>query len=327
MSDSVPEYKDADKLTVTMRNELMRGRVKMDLIERRLIYIALSLATKNEDSFGKINFSVAEYADLVKRLSGKNTYQDGQNTLEQIKEGCRRLMLRVVEIETGDKWETFHWIYSASCDKKTRIVTIEFHEDMRPFLLWLAEELSGSTRFLLKYALPLSSTYSQKLYEYFRSMVDFRVNRKIVRKYSLVEFREIAAIGNSYPLYANLKARVLTPAIKDINEKTDISITFMEIYDSKRVGGLKFGVAIKDETLAWAAYTVYKKPELANRIVRFIKNNYNEDIATIVFDDYSVNLIARLLQELEDGVIDLSKTKAIEPYITYKLSTWTETMK
>lgn len=325
MSDSVPEHKDLDKLTVTMRNELMRGKYKkMDLIERRLIYIALSKTTHSEDDFGAIKFSVAEYAELVRRAAGKDTYQDGQNTLEQIKEGCRRLMLRVVEIDIGDKWETFHWISGASCDMKKRIVTMKFHEDMKPFLLWLAEELSS--RFLLKYALPLSSTYSQKLYEYFRSMVDFELNRKFVQEYNLAEFREIAAIENSYPLYANLKARVLIPAIKDINEKTDISIAFMEMYCGKRVGGLKFGVAVKDEASPWAAYTVYKKSELADRIIRFIKNNYNEDISSIKFDDYSENLVARLLQELEDKVIDLSKTKAIEPYIIYKLSTWTETM-
>ncbi|QDY46922.1 replication initiation protein (plasmid) [Planococcus glaciei] len=47
---------------------------------------------------------------------------------------------------------------------------------------------------------------------------------------SIENFKEKVGVeSEKYPRYANLKARVLNPAIEEVNEKTDLFISIKEI--------------------------------------------------------------------------------------------------
>lgn len=52
---------------------------------------------------------------------------------------------------------------------------------------------------------------------------------------------------DSYNKYGNIKAKIITPAIKEINEKTDINLTVKEIKVGRKVGALKFKTSNKQD--------------------------------------------------------------------------------
>ena len=58
---------------------------------------------------------------------------------------------------------------------------------------------------------------------------------------SLEQIRsDVNALSDSYDSYGNLKVKVLLPAVKEINEKTYLTLHFEEIKEGKKVVGLNF---------------------------------------------------------------------------------------
>ena len=56
----------------------------------------------------------------------------------------------------------------------------------------------------------------------------------------------------------NIKAKILTPAIKEINEKTDINLIVEEIKVGKKVGVLKFKTSNKENQTKSNSYQKQK---------------------------------------------------------------------
>ena len=52
----------------------------------------------------------------------------------------------------------------------------------------------------------------------------------------------------SYNLYSNFKAKVLAISEREINEKTDLNISYEEIKSGKKVTSIKFHISKKDDS-------------------------------------------------------------------------------
>jgi len=102
-------------------------------------------------------------------------------------------------------------------DKRTSRVRIKFHEDMLPFLQHLKTEY---TRYKLWYIMTMRSEYSIRLYELLKSVAG-----KQIWNFKIEELKKIFMCEN-YKQFGHLKARVIDPAVAEINEKTDINVTY-----------------------------------------------------------------------------------------------------
>merc|ERR1712093_551015 len=106
--------------------------------------------------------------------------------------------------------------------------------------------IHGIEQFFTKYTLEqtaqLKSLYAVRLYEL---LIQWREARK-TPLFELETFREQLGLGvNDYKRMSDFKRRVLESSIKEINEKTDIKVSYTQEKKSTTIVGFKFVVREK----------------------------------------------------------------------------------
>ena len=93
------------------------------------------------------------------------------------------------------------------------------------------------TQYLLSQTAQLKSVYSSRLYEL---LIQWRSTEK-TPIINLEEFRaQLGIEENQYKLMSDFKKRVLDLAINDINEKTDIKVTYQQHKKGRSISGFSF---------------------------------------------------------------------------------------
>lgn len=100
------------------------------------------------------------------------------------------------------------------------------------------------TQYLLSQTANLTSVYSARLYEL---LIQWKSTGK-TPVFELNNFREQLGIGaNEYKTMSNFKTRVLEPAIKQINEHTDITATYEQHKKGRTIAGFSFKFKLKPQ--------------------------------------------------------------------------------
>lgn len=99
------------------------------------------------------------------------------------------------------------------------------------------------TQYLLKQTSTLKSAYSVRLYEL---LVQWKV-AKHTPMFELAQFREQLGVDPEvYPRIFDFQKYVIKPAIKEINEKTDIKTEYKAIKKGAKIIGFSFSVKLQD---------------------------------------------------------------------------------
>ena len=100
------------------------------------------------------------------------------------------------------------------------------------------------TQYLLEQTAKMHSTYSVRLYE-------LLVQWKSAKKTPLLQldcFRQQLGVGvDEYKLMSNFKKRVLDLAVKEINETSDLTVSYEQEKRGKHIVGFKFKVLTKEK--------------------------------------------------------------------------------
>lgn len=131
------------------------------------------------------------------------------------------------------------FLNTVHADKHSAKVRIKFHEDMLPFLQHLHTEY---TQYKLWYTMTMHSEYSLRLYELLKS-----VARKETWYFEIVELKRIFMCEN-YKQFNDFKKRVIVPAVTEINEKTDILVSYELFKDGRTYIGIEFYIEEKNVT-------------------------------------------------------------------------------
>ena len=226
-------------VTVRKDNQLIQNnRFTLSLQEQRIILFLLSKIKPWHTDLEEYRFSVAEFA----RICGMD-HEVGGKTYNEIKAIIKGLRDKSMWLELEDGTETVvSWIQKARIEKKHQAIRIQLDPDLKPYLIDLQR---CYTEYELIYALNFSSKYSIRLYELSKSIH----GKKLVSteiKYNLAAFREKLGVPNTeYPMYSNLRQRVIEPAIKEINENSDIQIEVVPLKAGRKVVAIKLIVANK----------------------------------------------------------------------------------
>ncbi len=218
-----------DSYIVAQGNNLVEARHNNPLSarEQKIVLTMVSMIQPTDEDFKDYRISVKEFSEML-GLTGSTKYTE-------IKEIAKSLMSKSIEIPQADGgWLLANWISSAEYKKGEGIIALSFSPKLKPYLL----QLKQYTSYRLSNILSLSSSYSIRLYE-------------LLRKWSFLgkwespveEIREkLGAITKSYLLYGNFKSKILLPAIKELNEHTDLSISFKEIKKGRSVERIEFTI-------------------------------------------------------------------------------------
>jgi hypothetical protein len=63
----------------------------------------------------------------------------------------------------------------------------------------------------------------------------------------LIELRDMLQLDGAYSRFSNLKARVIQPSIDQVNQYTDLAVTWLPIREKRAVVALKFKIAVSNQ--------------------------------------------------------------------------------
>ena len=218
---------------VVKDNALINASYNLDLVEQRLILLAIVEA---RDSGKGIN---ANDPLTVHAESYINHFSVHRNTAYQaLKDACKDLFARQFSYQEqrpkGVANITSRWVSQIAYIDNSATVELIFAPAIIPLVTRLEEQF---TSYELKQVSGLSSAYAIRLYEV---LIAWRSTGK-TPIIELSDFRQkLGVLEGEYSRFNNFKVRVLDPAIKQINEHTDITVKVEQHKTGRTISGFSF---------------------------------------------------------------------------------------
>ena len=207
--------KNNDKRLVVKANKLIEASYYLTLNEQRLILLAITKVRRDSALYTHDEFVIsAEDWVSTFQVEPKNAYRD----LQAI---SRQLFERYITIENtrGNPLMT-RWISSIEYLAKDGKLVITFAQKILPFLTVLEKEF---TKYRLEFVSKMTSIYAVRLYEL---LVQW--NSTGTREVELDWLKKTFQITETYAEIRNFKARVIEPAITQINSHSDLTVSYTQ---------------------------------------------------------------------------------------------------
>lgn len=230
------------------------AKSKMKINELKAFYQATTLIDKNDDEFHTYAISVN---DFVKNLGFTETNGD------YVKELCRHLAKQTFEIEQGDIWEIYPIFSAFKFDMKKQLITINFNEQMRPYLLQLQGNFTQIKE--IKYIREFESKYAIRIYAMLK---DSRLVNPL--KIKIEKLAEILQLPKSYSDFNFINKKVLQVATTEINQKSDLLITKIEATQKERKKILEIAIHFKTKEPTAEAKAQTQKANEVNKFKKYI---------------------------------------------------------
>jgi len=222
---------------------LQKGRFELSLTEQRLILYAISQIKPTDDKRQEYTFSLKNFYAIC-GIKENDSYTTIKKTLIEMRKKVWWILMDDPNDPGTECESAVSWFEIIRTNKKSGKVTIAFHVDMMPYLLDLArqrEEGGGYyTQYMFQYVLPMRSQYAIRLYELLKSYQKNQMKWwfKVDELKRLLDCRH-------YNRFADFRRFALQPAIKDINEFSDITIKYETEKDGKRIDIITFYMVAK----------------------------------------------------------------------------------
>ena len=218
---------------VVKDNALINASYNLDLVEQRLILLAIVEARESGKGINA-NDPLTVHAE-----SYINHFSVHRNTAYQaLKDACKDLFARQFSYQEqrpkGVANITSRWVSQIAYIDNSATVELIFAPAIIPLVTRLEEQF---TSYELKQVSGLSSAYAIRLYEV---LIAWRSTGK-TPIIELSDFRQkLGVLEGEYSRFNNFKVRVLDPAIKQINEYTDITVKAEQYKKGRSVSGFSF---------------------------------------------------------------------------------------
>lgn len=231
------ELQKAREYKVVKANELVqKSRFELSLTEQKTIaYICSKIKPCKDNNYVlDYEFSIREYC----KICGID-YNNGKN-YANVKETLKKLSDRSMWVEFGDSEVLCRWLAKVKTNKRSGIAQIRIDEDLAPYLFNLQERF---TEYELFNILGMKSAFSHRFYELLKS---YEFQKTI--HFDLEKLKEILGVENvkSYTNFKDFRKYVIEVALKEINELTDITVTYEVEKTRQKVTGIILTVTRKE---------------------------------------------------------------------------------
>jgi plasmid replication initiation protein len=222
---------------VVKSNELIESKYNLNTIQQKVVLYAITKIDRNSEKINVVYIDIKDYMELT-----DTTY----NVHSQIKKVAESLIQTIIYIKDEDykDYVVTSWLASAKYISKYGKLKLEFSEELAPYLLKLKEKF---TPYQLENILFLNGKHSIRMYELLKQYE--KIGK---REFEMDDFKDRLMI-KGYNKMSDLDKRVINPSIKEINEKTDILVTYTKVKKGKgdRVEKIRFKIKPKqvDEDL------------------------------------------------------------------------------
>lgn len=222
------------KNIVVKDNALINASYNLELIEQRLILLAVVQARKSGKSLteqDKVIINVADYMQEFGVVASGSLY-------ENLKNACKGLFERQFtynEIQDkGLRVVTSRWVSEIGYNNQTSTIDLRFSPSVLQFITALERHF---TSYDLEQVADLKSKYSVRLYEI---LIAWRSQGK-TPMIAIDELRERLGLEErEYKTMEAFKRRVIDLAINEISEKTDIKANYEQHKSGRKIIGFTF---------------------------------------------------------------------------------------
>ena len=220
---------------VVKDNALINASYNLEVTEQRLILLSIIRARETGQgisSDSKLEIHASDYASRfdVTKEAAYNALKNAVNNLFE-----RKFSFKEIHKDTNKEIVVkSRWVSRIAYVDDLATLEVTFAPDVVPLITRLEKHF---TSYQLKQVAQLTSKYAIRLYEF---LIAWR-NVGKTPVISLSEFREKLGLEiNEYQKMVNFKSRVLEPAIKQINELTDIHVKYEQYKTGRSISGLSF---------------------------------------------------------------------------------------
>ena len=272
---------------VVRHNKLIESRHKMTMAERRFVLWNIAQVSRDDTSFKPFEIGVRDYFDMVGLKQTSNPY-------EVVMKMHDRLTQRNIGIEYIDKkgrtaFAYYPW-FSELIYEDGRIYSL-LNLKLVPFLLQLKEQF---TTIALEQAMILDGFYTGRVY-------DLLVQYKTIGSRSLsAEFlRDRFQITDKYKQFRDFRLYVVDPALKEINEKTDLHVDYELVKEGRKYTGFNFRISESRPTVTLANNREEQDEDTKRLFRRLVRVGIRNETARKLIAKYSDDQIKWHIEEYE----------------------------
>ena len=219
---------------VVKDNVLINASYNLEVTEQRLIMLAIITARESGKGItadSKLEIHASDYASRF-GVSNEGAYWALKNAVLNLFE--RQFSFKEADKKGNIGTVKSRWVSRIKYIDTTATLEVTFAPDVVPLITRLEQHF---TSYQLKQVIQLKSKYSIRLYEL---LIAWREVGK-VPQIELSDFREKLGIdADEYVRMSDFKVRVLEPSIKQINEHTDILVTYEQHKKGRTITGFSF---------------------------------------------------------------------------------------
>jgi plasmid replication initiation protein len=227
---------NGEKYLVTKSNHLVEAGYRLSLNEQRLVLTAISRLDGRKPMPRGNDFTITaqEFSSMF-NIPIKQAYENLENA-------ASRLYERDIKTFDGKQKvrERYRWVDGVKYWDGEGKVTLSFSNKIIPYLSLLHTQL---TTYDLKQISNLKSSYSIRFFEL---MTQFKTTG--VKWITLESLKERLELTEQYERFYNLKVRIINPAIEEINNSTNLFVTWETTKKGRKITGLTFKIREKTES-------------------------------------------------------------------------------
>ncbi|MDK9739268.1 RepB family plasmid replication initiator protein [Vibrio sp. D404a] len=221
---------------ITQSNSLIEASFNLKLQERRLILFALSRVKNLTEHNLVFEISPPEYAKVFE-INTDSSYRALRETVNSLRD--EKVWIHQ---EDGTKLD-INWV-TARAQHPEGLVAIKLNEDLRPYLVNLQKNF---TSYGIENIVALNLKHSFRIYELLKQYESIGT-----RLLELDFIRDRLMLSKSYDAFKLLRSKVIDPCVKEINESTDLLVSYVPVKSGRKIVALNF--------------TINKNPERQNVI-------------------------------------------------------------
>lgn len=290
---------------VVKDNALINASYNLELTEQRLIMLAIINARESGQGItadSKLEIHASDYAKLF-NVSIDASYKALREAVNNL---FNRQFSYTAEHKRSGKTGVVRsrWVSRIFYVDDLALLEITFAPDVVPLVTRLEEHF---TSYQAKQVAHLTSKYATRLYEL---LIAWREVGK-VPQIEIGEFRNrLGLLDDEYTAMHNFKKRVLEPSIQQINEHTDITVTYEQHKKGRLISGFSFKLKQKQQA---KKVETHRDPNTADLFTKItdaqrhlfghklahdarVQSEYSQLIGTGSYEDFA-KLLADMLAE------------------------------
>lgn len=233
---------EGNKLVVKDNDLIQKARYNLTLNQQKIIAYLISKIKPTDTELQKYDISIKDFCELCGI--------DRNYFYTEIREIIDNLDNKSFWVETEDKVFKFRWFSEVEILKGTGTVRILLNSNIKKYLIDLSKNF---TQYELYNILALRGKYSIRLYEWFKSY-SFLKEKQI----NIDEIKKILMAEN-YVNFKDFRNRVLDRSISEVNQYTDITVSYATINKGRKVVGLIFYIKQKETFDRYVSYIATKE--------------------------------------------------------------------